>query len=283
MRSQRLVLVCVGLLSARLIACGSNSDGIPAGPVVADGGDNEAARAADGAATVGPDGDLVNSVLCPTSEPTPGTSCPSVGLACRYPSSCAVPKVATCSAGGTWGSSLPDCALHCPSSLPESGADCAVPRLECEYGADPRPGCRERAVCTESGSPSPTTKKWATTKPTCAAQKTCPAGAPSSGDACTEMAGAHGGAFFDVAVCAYPATACGCYDTLAGCGACEGSNFRWRCTAIPAAPCPPIRANLGAACPQEGLTCDYGTCDKGTFERVACSDGAWLRQPNTCR
>ncbi len=222
-----------------------------------------------------------NSPLCPAAKPEGGTGCPSVGLLCHYASGCAVPSKATCSAAGTWGVSIPDCATQCPSTLPAPSSTCSVPTLECQYGTDARPWCRDRAACTLTSTATKETV-WIVGKDEsiyangagCSeAAPACPGAAPNTDDPCSEPN-----------LCAYQANgvSCTCYDRNAGCGACDATNYRWTCAPLPPAPCPSTPPNVGSACAPEGTSCKYGKCGTLAAATVTCASGAWKRSTAPC-
>jgi hypothetical protein len=157
----------------------------------------------------------------------------------------------------------------CPTALPAPESTCALLGLECEYGTDPRAACRDRAVCYAKLAEGE--KTWNTIETSCMAQASCGDVAPSTGDACSAKQ-----------VCTFGAETCTCYDRNEGCGECGAPNFRWACAPVPSAPCPETRPNLGSACPAEGITCNYGSCEGGGFESFACASGGWIRGLAKC-
>jgi hypothetical protein len=191
-----------------------------------------------------------------------------------------VPSKASCSAAGTWGVSIPDCATQCPSTIPAGASTCAVPALECEYGNDSRPWCRDLARCTLTSTASKESL-WNVGKQNgvytngggCnTPAPACPVAQPATDDTCTEPS-----------YCTFAATSCVCYDRNAGCGACDNTNFRWTCSPLPAAPCPATPPSLGSACATDGASCQYGKCGALAATTVACASGAWKRSNAPCK
>jgi hypothetical protein len=256
----------LSLLGATVVAaCGGSSGSGVLGPP-----SNEDADPGDASTRE------TRSPLCPTSKPEGGTGCPSVGLTCRFPSACASPILATCSAAGTWGVAIPDCATQCPSAKPAAASSCPVAKLACDYGEDPRPWCRDRASCFSADGGSSGT--WSISKTAnaigaidCKNPQVCPASAPLTDDRCTAWA-----------LCTFGGQSCACEDRNAGCGACETTNFRWTCTPLPPAPCPTTLPNLGTACAVDGSTCNYGKCGTASAASFTCTSGAWITGP-PCR
>lgn len=268
-------------VAAALVAACSGGDAEigSSGPIDGGAPPNDAASSVDGSVTPDP---ANNSPLCPSAKPAGGTGCPSVDLVCYYASGCAVPSKATCSGAGTWGVSIPDCATQCPSTVPVAASKCSVPRLECEYGADARPWCRDRAACTLTSTATNETvwnvgkdnSVYSTGAGCTGAAPACPAASPSTDDACTEPN-----------LCTYQTNgvSCVCYDRNAGCGACETTNFRWTCAPLPAAPCPSTPPNVGTACVSDGVSCTYGKCGTLAARTVTCGVGAWKRSTEPCK
>ena len=152
----------------------------------------------------------------------------------------------------------------CPASLP-SGGSCDEPGLVCSYGDDPRLSCRDRATCTDGS--------WTAEMPDCAPleRSGCPAEMPGAVDTCEGMEGTY---------CEYGDSACGCTNCFGG--PCGGTPM-WDCTTAPADErCPRETPNAGAACSDEGLVCDYGTCSIGTQASLTCTDGAWRSEDIDC-
>lgn len=205
---------------------------------------------------------------CPTGQPGSGTACSIEGMRCDYASGCPTPTIATC-ASGKWSVAIPDCPAPvavCPALLPTANTACPRVGLECAYGDDPRPQCRQHATCSGTGwqlpigvcPPMPTT--------------TCPA---TAADAANKSCSAEG------AYCSYPSGA------ICGCGGCLGgpcsTNKTWHCDAPPAnAACPRALPNLGTACTTPSLDCMYGSCSAGNIADRKCEGGVWIDQPTAC-
>lgn len=190
----------------------------------------------------------------------PGQACPA----------CApVPPegwVATCGAGGHC--EVTERTHVCPALQPADGGPCALePGLRCEYGDDPRPGCRTQATC--SGT-------WSLAVAGCPplpglGEGGCPATAPEIGSSCAD----------DGLLC----DAGG--DSLCVCASCLGpcSQFPvWTCSAPPGtAGCPPDAPHLGAPCDTEGVFCGYGPmCHPQASAGRRCVEGAWVDEPLAC-
>ena len=75
--------------------------------------------------------------------------------------------------------------------------------------------------------------------------------------------------------CAYPEGQCNCTRS----GPVVRQEPAWVCTPTSAG-CPAPRPDLGTACSQPGLVCDYGGCSGGVNE--ICKDGYWQDQPTPC-
>jgi hypothetical protein len=58
-----------------------------------------------------------------------------------------------------------------------------------------------------------------------------------------------------------------------------GQGPIWQCF-TPASGCPNPRPDLGTACSDDGLTCDYGSCNGGIAE--ICQGGYWQEQQTAC-
>jgi len=149
----------------------------------------------------------------------------------------------------------------CPASAPAPDAPCSADgALVCEYGADPRPGCRDRYVCSAIG--------WSlqpSAGASCDKLDACP---PSAGGADCSAEGAlcdEGKGFL-------------CFCTSNG-----AALPRWLCDASPAAAgCPPPPyPNLGQPC-DAAVKCSYGSCLAGTGVGRVCDNGVWAEIAPTC-
>jgi hypothetical protein len=214
------------------------------------------------------DGQGLDAAGCPSGAPGLGATCSTEGLQCQYPSGCPTPTLAKC-AGGKWSVAIPDCPVPvpvCPATLPTMNTDCPRVGLECAYGDDPRPQCRQHATCSGMGwqlpiggcPPLPTT--------------TCPATAADAANKSCNTEGAY---------CSYPS------GVVCGCGGCLGgpcsTNKTWHCDAPPAnAACPRTLPNLGTACTTPSLDCMYGSCSAGDIADRKCEGGVWIDQPTAC-
>jgi hypothetical protein len=83
--------------------------------------------------------------------------------------------------------------------------------------------------------------------------------------------------------CSAQGFACGypqgdCYCSLGG-GPVSMGPPKWICVATPAG-CPGPRPNIGAACSQPGLSCNYGACLGGV--QLQCEEGQWQEQEVPC-
>src|SRR5215207_7061625 len=56
----------------------------------------------------------------------------------------------------------------CPQTFPDAGTACPVPRIECEYGSDPRRECRAFSACLGTPSGGAASATWRTQRNTCA-------------------------------------------------------------------------------------------------------------------
>jgi hypothetical protein len=158
-----------------LIGC---SDGVVEIGLLADGGMRDVsvsdgaldgARAEGGNETgphdgspvdTGAPGDSPATPECPSSSPTAGSPCPSVGLVCEYGSSATVAcnKVATCSASG-WKFAPPStsgCAVGtCPAAYPSAdvGMACSSNDLVCSYPAGTCTCASSTPLTADAGGP----------------------------------------------------------------------------------------------------------------------------------
>lgn len=176
--------------------------------------------------------------------------------------------------GGSGGSSNPGC----PAAPPASGSACTVahdpngfnaPDADCTWGNDPRPSCRTTALCTNG--------QWQVTAPDPTACSTPPL-APS----CPNPPPA------DTTICATtPNASCWYGDgTRCACSGCQGGTQypicqpidppEWFC-AKPAAGCPTVMPQAGAACSTPNLMCgpDCGL-------DIVCRDGYWRWERGNC-
>jgi hypothetical protein len=149
--------------------------------------------------------------------------------------------------------------MVCPAVPPRAGEMCTT-GLRCSYGDDPRVGCRPRFSCDGT---------WAS-----AGEDNCPtlldcsslAAPPKDHDRC-EMVGAD---------CSTGPRYCRCET----CTSCAGPSI-WICTQPPAAPCPPVMPNDGAACEPPGLSCSYGACPVPGGV-MTCVENRWKQTAGGC-
>ena len=130
--------------------------------------------------------------------------------------------------------------------------------LECEYGSNPSPDCDRTYDCTSAG--------WSTPAPVDCVSGTCPATYKDvdQGKACTPMGLA----------CSYAEGQCNCSNQPIA-----APSPIWQCS-TPVAGCPEPRPDIGTACTQPGLQCDYGACTGGAAEE--CTDGYWQQAAVGC-
>lgn len=118
--------------SALVLACGgSTSEDAPAsGGSGAGGSGGSGAGGSGGGAGTSVGGGGGNGGGCPSSLPSPNTSCSPEGLSCTFQmSQCCPPSFAKCE-NGQWNVAIAACAapppLPCPPSPPANGESCAV-------------------------------------------------------------------------------------------------------------------------------------------------------------
>jgi hypothetical protein len=132
--------------------------------------------------------------------------------------------------------------------------------MQCEYGNNPNPACNDIESCTSNG--------WSDPPPGPACPTgTCPAtyAQVPQGQACTPQG-------LD---CAYPQGQCNCDS--------EPESAKqtpvWLCS-TPATGCPEPRPDIGTACSQSNLSCDYGACTGGIA--LQCTGGLWQQEATAC-
>ena len=145
----------------------------------------------------------------------------------------------------------------CPSAVP-SGA-CTTDTLICEYGDDPRPGCRTRAECSDA--------MWLVSAPDCEPipDATCPA---------TRQEADLQDCDPEEAICSYGDLDCVCSkcDDTGPVVTC-GDVATWHCESPnPDTECPEGRPTLGDVCSLDGKVCTYRCGEEGGVE---CRLGAW--------
>jgi hypothetical protein len=146
----------------------------------------------------------------------------------------------------------------CPADISQIGTWPCTEGLTCEYGTDPRPGCRASATCT-GGS-------WTTLAAKCVQLPpvTCPVTRDAAaGQVCPT----------DQAYCMYGDLSCACTNCSTGPVNFCGGSYTWHCAAPNADPaCPPGIPLLGSACSANGQVCTYA-CGAGGGR--TCKQGAW--------
>jgi hypothetical protein len=223
--------------------------------------------------------------VCPTPRPRIGTACPIADVSCDYGAcqirggsqqGCEPFDLAAVDLGalgsGRWVELPIDCA--CPATAPAPNTPCTRLSVTCEYGSSPVAECDTIAQCNP---PLPgvamTGATWGDGTwmvsapgggPPCAAEPA--GGCPASGQPIQGMA------------CDSPSLDCDYSDRRCECasGPTPGAVSTWRCTdPILAGPgCGP-RARLGTPCPQDGVVCDYGSCEVAGGTAEVCQ-GIWM-------
>jgi hypothetical protein len=147
----------------------------------------------------------------------------------------------------------------CPPDLSQIGNWPCIEGLTCEYGTDPRPSCRDSAVCAQ-GTWAIADRELCVPLP----EVTCPE---------TREAAAGQGCPTQDAYCVYEGLACQCTNCTSGpVEQCTGDPT-WHCAAPnPDAACPAAIPLLGTACMTENQSCRY-SC--GTGGARLCKQGAW--------
>jgi hypothetical protein len=163
------------------------------------------------------------------------------------------------SSGGSSSSSGGGGGSACPTSPPASNGSCTVAGLTCEYGSSPELGCNQIFTCM-NGS-------WEGQAGADCVTGTCPTSYSSvpQGQDCSPQG-------LD---CGYPEGQCNCSFMLP-----VGTNQpKWQCM-TPMQGCPDPRPDLGTACSQAGLMCDYGGCTGGVV--TSCENGYWQQGFTAC-
>jgi hypothetical protein len=167
----------------------------------------------------------------------------------------------------------------CPSSPPAQGAACSPACepstsptcLTCEWGTSVDPSCNDQATCANGAwqvrGHTPGDCKPGTPGAMCAPSF---AAVPR-----TASCSPYGG------VCDYPQGRCQCNVPAGPFPVDAAAAAVWLCQ-DPASGCPSPRPLYGSACTDEGLRCDYGTCDilGGTVE--VCTGGVWTPTIGAC-
>jgi hypothetical protein len=174
--------------------------------------------------------------------------------------------------GGGCGNCVDAAPPGCPAQAPTSPTSCSPHGLECEYGSSPVQGCDTVLTCNGT---------WQTQGPTdtsCGAplDKGCPItfDAASAGGTCSQSG----------LVCNYPRGRCACGGGFGGPVLLVDGSFqgRWSCQDPSTAGCPIPRPSLGSACSQEGLFCDYGSCNVPGGSAEQCASGIWTPAAAAC-
>jgi hypothetical protein len=152
----------------------------------------------------------------------------------------------------------PTAATACPADISQINSWPCTEGLTCEYGTDPRPGCRASATCT-GGTWSVLQSKCVQLPPV-----TCPATRDvAAGQVCLT----------DQSYCVYGDLSCLCTNCSTGPVSFCGGSFTWHCAAPNAdLACPPGIPLLGSACSTSAQSCAYA-CGPGNGR--TCKQGAW--------
>jgi hypothetical protein len=175
--------------------------------------------------------------------------------------------------------SMPSTSPACAASPPAVGSACTMSGLQCEYGTDPLPSCNSVFSCVSG--------VWSENLPLTNPAGICPT--PSSkGPDCpsTRAAVPADEACSDVGLeCDYPDGRCVCAGVSGNAPAQPdgGRALYWACDTINLQPgCPYPRPDLGTACTQPSLDCDYGTCGPLDGVDETCQDGTWRQSRVGC-
>lgn len=159
----------------------------------------------------------------------------------------------------------------CPTSPPQVGEACENAGLECTYGENPSPFCREYFQC--SGG------IWSTLAGDSCMERssTCPS-EPRDGTMCTV------GDEWAWVPCEYPdGVMCFCLGNPLGV---PGADGEWECFGPPNnGACPTILPNLGEGCAPTGQFCNYGVQELGCnspYAEVYCYQGEWEKTSSGC-
>lgn len=246
---------CIGIsvVSALLIACGSAEN--PDANTTRDAGDAGATQ------TDVPNGTDVPSMAIDVPN---GLDIPSVQV--DVPNGADVPNARDVPNGADVPNGGPG---PCGANVPENNSSCNREGLVCQYGNDPREGCRTTATCNGG--------MWQLAFPRCPSivpPAMCPATREAAqGMACSPMS----------AVCAYDGLFCQCTNCRSfPVERCDGPTL-WRCNAPNVAPnCPAVQPNLGSVCSSEGMRCGYDCEAYGVNGGRVCTGGVWTASHNDC-
>jgi hypothetical protein len=237
---------------------------------------------------------LPGDARCPASRPRTGTPCDSSGILCSY-NACVirggnrqkcqpVHDVATGLYPAIWVDRPVQCG--CPATMPMENSSCTNAGLSCEYGSSPILGCDTLATCIPramdpSGGFGDIDGVWTLQKPDGGLPcLPAPAGDCPSPD--TQIQGqscdsywARAGSPGPVA-CDYGDKRCECADGP------SVSTITWRCSdPLLAGPGCGARPRVGSPCPQDGLICNYGTCEITGGVTEIC-EGRWIGINQSC-
>ncbi|MBI5536143.1 MAG: hypothetical protein HY898_25705 [Deltaproteobacteria bacterium] len=198
---------------------------------------------------------------CPAQEPW-FQACQSPGQMCSY-TLCGKDSTCTCQ-GGNWNCTQVDCAdipppMGCPPDVPTGW--CQQPNLQCWYGDDPRPWCRQTATCLQG--------QWSVTAAKCVGPTSnCPADPKNPPD------GVCGNT--DPMFCTYgPGYGCDCEWNGGVPPPDGGPNLQWTCFEPPGNGCPDVAPNVGQSCNvPAGKQCIYGPTCSSYF--IECEKGVWV-------
>jgi hypothetical protein len=165
-------------------------------------------------------------------------------------------------AAGTAGTNGgPNVDLVCPKSQPSNGGLCKD-GLQCTYGTDLRPQCRNSTQCTGG--------KWTVNKPACPDMHACEG--VIVGKQCDPNA----------AACALGDTGVFCVCAECGNASCA-SQYTWACAGSGGGQtCPKAVPNLGQTCVNPDAKCPYSSCDTGSPVTASCTTGFWSWELGLC-
>ena len=182
--------------------------------------------------------------------------------------------------GGTSGSAGTSgvTSVACPPEVPMAGGACSPTVGRCTWGDAPLLECRTSGSCTASG--------WQLKAPPAYCASTAPSCA-------TLLAGATTCSDTSLVCLANSTTSCGCGPCTCTtphppgpCVECPAGQplgslvVYCRSALAPAAPCPSIVPNAGAACDSPGMACPQSACNDTI---AVCTNGVWQwSQSNLC-
>jgi len=260
MRSFLLLLASILALAA---ACGGKTSGTIGNP--GDGGSSSSSGGSGSSGGSSTSGSSSGGVTC---TPLPGCSS---SLECPSPDGCGE---CYCE-GGQWACAGTGCgddvsdafpvddspSGSCPFDPPEPGTFCAPQNLSCGYGG--AEGCGETCECQNVG--------WECFPNPCPPPP-CPPSAPPDGSICT---GVGSSCFFPIdSGCGYEECDCdpsgtwGCYT-----GSCVDAGPPTDAGIFDAGPCPGSEPPQNAACPEQGLVCEFF---EGCQVNCLCTSTGWV-------